>query len=150
MIGQAGRWALTPPTTSLQPKNEMLIFGLHPTSDDWLARLIDSNPICHPSPAKIMKCSFLDFVQLIMISQAGRWTGTPFATPLQERNEKLILLLHSTSDDQPGRSMDSSSIQHSSSAKKLKCLFMDYIQHLMMGCTDQWTQIPSATPLQPK
>ena len=143
MIGQPGRWAQTPSTTSLQPKewnahfwitfkfwwlagqvdglkphlpslssqkNEMLVFGLCSTSYDWPGRLMDSNPICYPSPAKIMKCSFLDFIQLMMISQAGRWTGTPSATPLQERNEKLILLLHLTSDDQPGWSMDSNPI----------------------------------------
>ena len=32
-------------------KNEILIFGLHSTSDDRLGWLMDSNPICHPSPA---------------------------------------------------------------------------------------------------
>ena len=48
-------------------KNEMLIFGLHSTSDDQLGWSMDSNPICHPSPAKKMKCSFLDYVQLLMI-----------------------------------------------------------------------------------
>ena len=40
-----------PPPLSSQ-KNEMLIFGLCSTSDDWLGWLMDSNPICHPSPAK--------------------------------------------------------------------------------------------------
>ena len=46
---------------------------------------MDSNPICQPSPAKKMKCSFLDFVQFLMISQAGQWTQTPSATPLQPK-----------------------------------------------------------------
>ena len=46
-----------PPPLSNQ-KNEMLIFGLHSTSDDQLGWLMDSNPICHPSLAKKMKCSF--------------------------------------------------------------------------------------------
>ena len=46
---------------------------------------MDSNPVCHPSPAKKMKCSFLDYVQLLMIGRAGRWTQTPFATPLQSK-----------------------------------------------------------------
>ena len=40
-----------PPPLSNQ-KNEMLIFGLHSTSDDWPCWWMDSNPICHPSPAK--------------------------------------------------------------------------------------------------
>ena len=73
----------------LQPlyshKSEMLIFGLHSTSDDQEGWLMDSNPICHPSPAKKMKCSFLDYVQLLMIGWAGRWTPTPSATTLQPK-----------------------------------------------------------------
>ena len=81
-------------------KNEMLVFGLHLTSDDRLGWLMDSNPICHPSPAKKMKCLFLDYIQLLMIGRAGRWTRTPSATPLQPRNEMLIFGLCSTSDDQ--------------------------------------------------
>ena len=89
-----------PPLSS--QKNEMLIFGLRLTSDDWLGWSIDSNPICHPSPAKKMKCSFLDYIPLLMISQAGWWTWTPSATPLQSKNKMLIFALHSTSDDWPG------------------------------------------------
>ena len=46
---------------------------------------MDSKPICHPSPAKKMKCSFLDYVQLLMIGLTGRWTLTPSATPLQPK-----------------------------------------------------------------
>ena len=45
-----------PPLSS--HKSEMLIFGLHSTSDDQPGWLMDSNPICHPSLAKKMKCSF--------------------------------------------------------------------------------------------
>ena len=59
MIGWAGQWTQTPSATSLQPKNEMHIFGLHSTSDDQPSWSMDSNPICHPSPARKMKCSFL-------------------------------------------------------------------------------------------
>ena len=124
------------------PANKMkcFFFGLRSTSDDWLGWLMDSNPICCPSPANKKKCLFLDFVQLLMISQAGQWTQTPSATPLQPKkwnahilimfnfwwlaglvnglephlpplsskiNEMLIFWLLSTSDDQPGYSMDS-------------------------------------------
>ena len=63
-------------------KNEMLIFGLHLPSDDWPGWSMELNPICHPSLAKKVKCSFLDYVQLLMISQAGQWTWIPPATPL--------------------------------------------------------------------
>ena len=66
-------------------KNKMLIFGLHSTSDDQLGWSMDSNPVCHPSPAKKIKCFFLDYVQLLMISQAGQWTRTSSATPLQPK-----------------------------------------------------------------
>ena len=61
----------------------MLIFGLRSTSDDQLGWWMDSNPIHHPSPAKKMKCSFFDYVQLLMISWAGQWTRTPSASLLQ-------------------------------------------------------------------
>ena len=118
MISRAGRWTQTPSTTPLQPKNEILVFGLRSTSDDRPGWLMDSNPICHPfssqknkmlifglrstsddwpgcsmdlnpihhpSPAKKIKCSFLDYVQLLMISRVGQWTRTPSTTPLQSK-----------------------------------------------------------------
>ena len=72
-----------PPLSS--QKNEMLLFGLRSTSDDQLGWLRDSNPILHLSPAKEMKCSFLYYVQLLMIGWAGRWTQSPSTTPLQPK-----------------------------------------------------------------
>ena len=89
-----------PPLSS--QKNEMLIFGLHLTSDDWSGWSMDSNSIHHPSPAIKMKCSLLDHVPLLMIGWAGWWTRTPSATPLQPKKEMLIFGLHSTSDDWSG------------------------------------------------
>ena len=112
--------------------NEMLIFGLCSTSDDRPGCSMDSNPICLASTATKMKSSFLDYIQLLMISWAGQWTQTPSATALQpkkwnahfwilfnfwwldrlvnglkphlpslssQKNEMLVLGLHSTSDD---------------------------------------------------
>ena len=73
-----------PPLSS--QKNEMLVFGLCSTSGDQPGCSMDLNPICHPSPAKKkIKCLFLDYVQLLMISRAGQWTRTPSATPLQPK-----------------------------------------------------------------
>ena len=115
----------------------MLIFGLPSTSDDWLGWLMDSNPICHPSPAKKMKCSFFDYVQLLMIGQAGRWTQTPSATLSSQRNEMLIFGLHSTSDDRLHWLMDWNPIHHPSQVKKMKCSFLDYVQLLMIGRAGQ-------------
>ena len=66
-------------------KNEMFTFGLRSTSDDRLGWSMDLNPIHHPSPTKKMKCSFLDYIQLLMIGRAGGWTRTPSATPLQPK-----------------------------------------------------------------
>ena len=123
----------------LQPlcnqKYEMFVFGLCWTSDDQPGWSKDSNPICNLFPTKKMKCSFLYYVQLLVISRAGRWTQTPSVTPLQpkkwnacfgimfnfwwsaelvdglkphlpplssQKNEMLIFVLHSTSDDWPG------------------------------------------------
>ena len=71
------------PTPLSSQKNKMLIFQLHSTSDDQLGWSMDSNPSCHPSPAKKMKCSFLDNIQLLMIGGAGQWTQTPSTTSLQ-------------------------------------------------------------------
>ena len=150
MIGLAGRWTRTPSATPLQQKNKMLLFGLCSTSDDWPGRSMDSNPVCHPSPAKKIKCSVLDYIQLLMIGRAGWWTQTPSTTPLQPKNKMLIFGLCSTSRDQPDWSMDSNPICYPSPAKTIKCSFLDYIQLMVISRAGRWTQTPSATPLQPK
>ena len=69
----------------------MLILGLCSTSDDRPGWSMDSNPIYHPSPAKKMKCSFWDYVQLLMIGRAGQWTRTPSATPLQPKKQEVSI-----------------------------------------------------------
>ena len=111
---------------------------------------MDSNPICHPSPAKKNEMLIFRLCSLLMISLAGRWTQTPSATSLQPKNEMLIFGLHSTSDDRPGWSMDSNPICHPSPDKKWNAHFLDYIQLLIISRAGWWTQTPSATPLQPK
>ena len=106
------------------PAKEMkyFFFGLCSTSDDLPDWVMDSNPIHHPSPGKKMKCSFLDYIQLLMIGQVGQWTQTPFTTPLQPKKMKYIFFgLCSTSDDWPDWVMDSNPIHHPSPAKKMKC-----------------------------
>ena len=81
-----------PPPVSSQ-KKQILVFVLRWTSDDQPGWLMDSNPICHPSPANKKKCSFLDYDQLLMISQAGQWTQTPSATPLQPKKWNAHILI---------------------------------------------------------
>ena len=148
MIGQAGRWTRTLSATPLQPKNKMLIFGLPSTSDDHPGWSVDSEPICQPSWAKKIKCSFLDYLQLLIITQAGQWARNPSATPLQPKNKMLIFGLRSISDDRPGWLMDLNPLCHPSPVKKIKCSFLDYIQLLMIGQAVQWTRTPSTTLLQ--
>ena len=56
-------------------KNEMFIFGLHSTSDDWPSDPSNESWLkCKKRPLshQKMKCSFLDYVQLLMIGQAIR------------------------------------------------------------------------------
>ena len=91
VIARAGRWTTTPSTPLSSQKNEMLIFGLHSTSDDWPGWSMDSNPIHHTSPAKKMKCSFLDYVQFLVISRTGRWTQ-PHLPPLSANKIKCSFL----------------------------------------------------------
>ena len=79
-----------PPLSS--QKNEMLIFGLFSTSNDQSVWFMDSNLLHHPCPAKIMKCSFLDYILLLIISQTGCWTRTPSTTPLQSKKMKSSFL----------------------------------------------------------
>ena len=73
-------------------KNEMLIFVLRSTSDDLRGWLMDSNPIHYPSPAKKMKCSFLYYIQLLMIGRAGHWTQTPCTSCLKPKKMKCSFL----------------------------------------------------------
>ena len=130
-------------------KNEMLIFGLRSTSDDRLGGSIDSNPILHLSPAKEMKCSFLYYVQLLMIGWAGRWTWTPSTTPLKPKMWNAHFCITFNIWCWPDWSMDLNLIHHSSPAKNMKCSFLGYIQLLMISHAVRWTQTPSTTLLQP-
>ena len=110
-----------PPPISSQ-KNEMLIFGLCSTSDDWPGWSMDSNPICHPSPAKKLKCSFLDYVQLCWSARLVDGLK-PCLPPISgQKNKMLIFWLRSTSDDEPGWSMDSNPHPPPLSSQKNKML----------------------------
>ena len=111
---------------------------------------MDLNPIHHASPAKNMKCSFLDFVQLLMISQAGQWTRTPSATPLQPKKWNAHFCITINFWFRPDWSMDSNPIHHPSPTNKMKCLILHYAQLLMIGRAGWRTRTPSAIPLKPK
>ena len=128
----------------------MLNFRLCSTSDDQPGWLMDSNPICHPSPAKKMKCSFLYYIQLLMLARLVNELEPYLPSLSSQKNEMLIFGLHSTFDDWPGWLMDLNSIHHSSPAKKMKSSFLYYLELLMISRAGWWTRTPSATTLQPK
>ena len=52
-----------------------------------IGRIVDGlKPHLPPlSSQKKIKCSFLDYIQLLIIGRAGQWTWTPSATPLQPK-----------------------------------------------------------------
>ena len=93
-------------------KNKMFIFGLCSTSDDWLSDPSKKLSIKIQKNKKgllnhwEMKCSFLDYVQLLMISSvvqaknvdqnAKKWKRPPKSL----KNKMFIFGLCSTSDDQ--------------------------------------------------
>ena len=132
IISRAGQWTRTPSTTPLQPIKWNATFWIVFTSDDQPGWLMDSNPICHPSPANKMKCSFLDCIHFGWLARLVNGLK-PHPPPVSsQKNEMLIFGLRWTSDDQPGWSMESNPICHPSSAKKMKCYFLDYVQLLMI------------------
>ena len=110
---------------------------------------MDSNPILHLSPAKEMKCSFLYYVQLLMIGWAGRWTQTPSTTAFQPKMWNALFFITFYIWCWPDWSMDLNLIHHPSPAKKMKSSFLGYVQLLMISRACWWSQTPSVTPLQP-
>ena len=125
----AKKWK-RPPKSS---KIKMFVFGLHSTSHDRPIWSMDLNPICHPSPANKIKCSFLDYIQLLMICQAGQWTQTPSATPLQPKKWNAHFWIMSNSWWLAGLVDGLEPHLPPLSSQKMKCSFLDYIQLLMIG-----------------
>ena len=84
-------------------------------NDDWLSHLSDESQLkCEKSPSKSSK------------------------------NEKLIFILCSTSDDQPSDPSNKSQPKYKNgplSHQKIKCSFLDYIQLLMIGPAIQATKV---------
>ena len=109
-------------------KNKMFIFGLCSTSDAWPSDLNKKRwPKCKknengPLSHQKIKCSFLDYVQLLMIGWAIRAKNVDRNTkkwkkpPKSSKNEMFIFQLRSTSDDRPSNL----SIKCWTKCKKLK------------------------------
>ena len=136
-----------PPHLSSQ-KNEMLIFGVCSTFDDWLGWLMDLNATCSTSlqPKKWNAHSWITFN---FWWSAGLVDGLkPLPPPLSSQKNKILAFgLCSTSDDQPGWWMDSNPICHPSPAKKMKCSFLEYVQLLMIRLGWLMDLTPQPPPL---
>ena len=127
MIGHAGRWTRTLSTTPLQPKNEMLIFGLSSLLMLGCAGRWTRTPSTTPLQPKSEMLIFG------LCSTSDDWPGwlmdsNPICHPSPAKKMKC-----STSDDRQGWLMDSNPIRHPSPAKKMECSFLDYVQLLMLA-----------------
>ena len=180
MICLADWWTWTLSATPLQPKKWNAHFWIT-FNFWWLAGLVDGlKPHLPPFFSEKMKSSFLDYVQLLMINQAGQWTRTPSASPLQpiKWNFHYVQLLMISQAGQwtwtpsatplhPKKWNDHFWITFNFwwlaglvdglkphppqlFSQKMKSSFLDYVQLLMISQAGQWTRTPSATPLQPK
>ena len=108
---------------------------------DRNAKKTKKGPLSH----RKIKCLFLDYIQLLMIGWAIRAKNVDQNTkkwkrpPKSSKNKMFIFGLHSTSDDQLSdlskkrwpkqKEMKKAPLSH----RKIKCLFLDYIQLLMIG-----------------
>ena len=150
IISRAGQWTRTPSTTPLQPikwnAHFWIMFNFW-----WSARLVNGlEPHLPPLSSQKNEMLLFGLCSLLMISQAGWWTRTPFTTPLQPIKWNAHFWIAFTLDDWPGWSMDSNPIHHPSPAKRMKCSFLDYVELLMISQAGQWNRTPSASFLQPK
>ena len=105
------KWKKTP----ISMKNKMFVYGWRSTFDDQLSDQSNKHwlkcnknkqtkgPLCHQK----IKCSFLDYVQLLMISQ----------------------VIWVTNVDQNAKKMKKGPLCH----WKIRCLLLDYVQLLMIG-----------------
>ena len=86
-----------------------------------------------------LKCSFLDYIQLLMIGQASRWTWTPSATPLQPKKWNVHFWItfnfwwSTERSEQKTLAETQKNEKGPLSHQKIKCSFLDYVQHLMIG-----------------
>ena len=148
MIGWASWWTWTPSATPLLPKkwnaHFLIMFNFW-----WSAWLVNGLKTHLPPLSSQKKWNAYFWITFNFWWSAKQVEGLkphppPLSTP---KNEILIFGLRSTSDDQPGWSMDSNPIHHSSPAKKNEMLIFGLRSLLMICLADWWTWTSSATPL---
>ena len=127
----------------------MLNFRLRSTSNDQPDWSMDSNPICQPSPAKNMKCSFLYYIQLMILTRLVNGLK-PHPPPLySQKNEMLLLWITPNFWWLAGLSDGLKPHPSTPSCQKSEMLIFGLHSLLMIGWAIWWTWTPSATPLQP-
>ena len=109
-----------------------------------------------------IKCSFLDYVQLLMI---GWVIQAKNCQPKSKKIKKASLVIEKWNvhfwitfnfwwSAQWSKQKTSTKMQKNEKGPlshwKIKCLFLDYVQLLMISWAGRWTRTPSATPLQSK
>ena len=135
-----------PPLSS--QKNEILIFVLHSTSDDWAGHWTWTPSTC---PLKPKKWNAHFWIIFNFWWSAALVNGLqPNLPPLSRHKMKfsflhyvqLVMIVRAGHGLKPHLPPLSSQI--------MQCSFLDYVQLLMIDQAGQWTRTPSATPLQPK
>ena len=123
-------------------KKLILIFGLHSTSDDWLSNLSDkSQPKCKKGPLshQKMKCSFLDYVQLLMIGRVIWVTkvncnANKGLLSHQKINSHFWITFNFWWSAEQSEWQKSTTMQkRPSKSSKNEMLIFDYVQLLMIG-----------------
>ena len=98
----------------------MFIFGLHSTSDDCLAWVMDSSPVHHPSPTLENEMSIFGLHSTSDDQPGLAIDSNPIHHPsLTPKNEVLIFGLCSTSDDQLSDPSNESCLKCEKMAAKL-------------------------------
>ena len=133
-VGQTGQWTWTSSTTPLQPKKMKSSF-LGYVQLLMISQAVQRTQTPSATPLQPIKWNAHFWITFNFWWSAGLVNGLkPHPPPLSsQRYEMFIFVLCSTYNDRLGWSMDSNPIHHPSSAKKVKCSFLYYIQHLMLA-----------------
>ena len=143
MIGRAGRWTQTPSATPLQPKKWNACFWIMfnlwwsaewSSDEQWLK--CKKRPLSHHK----MKCSVLDYAQLLMIIRAIGVTKFDWNVkkgPLSHHKMKcsfldyvqLLIIGWAIRAMKVDWNVTKGPLSH----RTLKCSFLDYIQLVMIG-----------------
>ena len=140
MIGRAVQWTWTPSATPLQPKKLNAHFWIM-FNFWWSAGLVNGLKPHLPALSRQRNKMLVFGLCSNFWWSAGLVSGlVPPLPPLSSQKNKILVFgLCSTSDDWPCWSIDLNPVCLPSPVKKMKCLFLDYVQFLMISQAVQWT-----------